>query len=120
MSCPTPDLPNPEPRTPDPTIHMSRFLPKSLNQWLLAAIPLTLLLGWLTGHWLLGAAASLGALCLLASRATPEQVAAATSRWKSLLRRGEKSSDADPTSTTTVTPTPAAPPRRRYEKDKSA
>ncbi|HZN34831.1 MAG TPA: SUMF1/EgtB/PvdO family nonheme iron enzyme [Pirellulaceae bacterium] len=47
---------------------MRRFLPKTLNQWLLAAIPLVLLLAWLLNHWLLGVAAVLSALCVLAVR----------------------------------------------------
>ncbi len=47
---------------------MRRFLPKTLNQWLLAAIPLSLLLAWLLNHWILGAAAALGAMCVLAVR----------------------------------------------------
>src|SRR3954452_6802234 len=98
---------------------MSRFLPKTLNQCLIAAIPLALLLAWLTGHWLLGAAASLGALCILASRVTPEQVAAANSRWRHLLRRGDRSNDNESTGAITVV-TAAPPPRRRYEKDSSA
>lgn len=47
---------------------MRRFLPKTLNQWLLAAIPLSLLVAWLLNHWILGAVAALGALCVLAVR----------------------------------------------------
>ena len=47
---------------------MRRFLPKTLNQWLLAAIPLSLLLAWLLNHWILGAVAALGAMCVLAVR----------------------------------------------------
>src|SRR5438067_4813140 len=98
---------------------MRRFLPRTLNQCLIAAIPLALLLAWLTGHWLLGAAVTLGALCVLAARATPEQLAAVNSRWSHLRHRGDRSAESEFNNSTTVV-TPAPPPRRRPEKDSTA
>jgi iron(II)-dependent oxidoreductase len=47
---------------------MLRLLPKLINPALLGAIPTLLLGGWLTGHWILGAAAALVPLCVLAIR----------------------------------------------------
>lgn len=47
---------------------MRRFLPKTLEQWLLAAAPLTLLVGWLVGHPTVGAALAATALCTVAIR----------------------------------------------------
>src|SRR5258706_13788192 len=99
---------------------MRRFLPRSLNQCLIAAIPLSLLIAWLTGHWLLGAAVTLGALCILAARATPEQLAAVGSRWPQLLRRGGNSAESNSNNTTTVVALAPPPPRRRPEKDSTA
>jgi iron(II)-dependent oxidoreductase len=44
---------------------MWRYLPKTLNQILLATVPLSLLVGWLTGYWTVGAGLALSALCAL-------------------------------------------------------
>src|SRR4051812_27994553 len=50
------------------TAIMRSYLPKSINRWLLAVVALSLLAGWLTAHWTLGAAAAFTALCVLAIR----------------------------------------------------
>jgi iron(II)-dependent oxidoreductase len=47
---------------------MRRFLPNTVEQWLLAIAPLTLLVGWLAGFPTVGAAASATALCIIAIR----------------------------------------------------
>src|SRR5947208_4504416 len=97
---------------------MQRFLPKSLNQCLLAAIPLSLLVAWLTGYWTLGAAAALGALCVLAVR-NPQPESA--QRWAGLTRflspnKAAPQLDASPV----AKPAIAAPPRRRPKNDSSS
>lgn len=95
---------------------MRRFLPKTLNQWLLAAIPLSLLLAWLTNHWILGTAATLGALCVLAVR--NPKLDGLAKRWPWLARVLTK----DPAAPEDEAPQPAveAPPRRAHKRDKDA
>jgi iron(II)-dependent oxidoreductase len=99
---------------------MRRYLPRSLNEWLLAAIPLSLLLAWLTGHWILGAAAALGALCWLAVRSPQQEF---VERWPWLARLLRASAAALPTNSADEPALPAAPlpaPRRRAPKGSDA
>ena len=93
---------------------MRRFLPKTLNQWLLAAIPLSLLLAWLLNHWILGAAAALGAMCVLAVR-NPQFDPGWTRLpgLKNLLSWPKKSAAAQPEA---AKPIPAPPPRHKRAK----
>lgn len=58
---------------------MQRYLPKTLNQWLLMLAVVVTVGGWLTGFWLLGAGIAFTALCAVGARtarpqrsATPE------------------------------------------------
>src|SRR5262245_41665225 len=96
---------------------MRRFLPKSLNEWLLTAIPLSILFAWLTGYWTLGAAAALGALCALAVR-NPQQEFLAKwpwlTRWLPKGVSGTKSEESKP-----LAPLPPPPPRKHARKDKN-
>jgi iron(II)-dependent oxidoreductase len=95
---------------------MRRFLPKTLNQWLLASIPLSLLLAWLLNHWILGAAAALGAMCVLAAR--NPQFDWNWRRWRGLNRLASRRSAAPAASASTSQPAP--PPRRTPRRDPSA
>ena len=57
---------------------MQRFLPKTLNQWLLAVAALSLPVGWLFGYGLLGAGLAFTLLCVAGARsALPRQSTAA-------------------------------------------
>jgi gamma-glutamyl hercynylcysteine S-oxide synthase len=49
---------------------MLRYLPRTLNQFLLTIAPLALVVGWLTGYWTVGAGVALSALCALGMRWT--------------------------------------------------
>ena len=95
---------------------MRRFLPKSLNQWLLTAVPLALLLGWLCNWLLVGAAAALGALCALAVR-NPQAEFLARWPWLTKLlphRAGQTSAEEDRPANP-----PAPPPRQHVRKVKN-
>src|SRR3954471_24983176 len=95
-----------------------RFLPKSLNQWLIAAIPLSLLFAWLTGHWTLGGAAALGALCVLAVRNPQQEL---VEKWPLLGRfLSAKTADSKEEASHTPAPAPLPPPRKRPKKDSNA
>ena len=98
---------------------MRRFFPNP-EPVALRIIPLSpLVVAWLSGHWLLGAAPVLGPSAP-GRPATPELLAAADSRWKGLLNRRDKSAESESNNTTSViTPAPP-PPRRRREKDSNA
>src|SRR5258707_257717 len=99
---------------------MRRFLPNrlSLNQSLLAAIPLSLVVAWLTGFWTCGAAFAMAALCVLAVR-NPQQEF--VERWPWLARVLSKSA-ASPQeeSFTAPAPAPLPPPRRRVKRDSNS
>jgi formylglycine-generating enzyme required for sulfatase activity len=93
-----------------------RFPPKSLNLCLLAAIPLSLLVAWLTGHWILGAAAALGAMCVLAVR-NPQDELVKLYPWLARFlgktapeERVDRPSDPPPRA-------PLPPPRKRISKE---
>ena len=60
---------------------MRRFLPKTVEQWLLAAAPLTLLVGWLVGHPTAGAAIGATALCVIAMRHSNLEDLRSVVRW---------------------------------------
>lgn len=47
---------------------MRRFLPNTLNHWLLALAVVVPVVGWLTGYWLLGAGLSFTLLCATGAR----------------------------------------------------
>jgi iron(II)-dependent oxidoreductase len=95
---------------------MRRFLPKSINQWLLAAVPLALLLGWLA-HWLLlGAAGALGALCVLAVRNPQAEFLARWPWLKRILPRRAARTSAEEDGRATP---PAPPPRQHVRKNKN-
>ena len=97
---------------------MRRYLPQTLNQWLLAAVPLSLLLAWPTGLWTLGAAAALGALCALAVR-NPQQEF--LERWPWLARFAPGTTRPARAAQTTENKIFAAPlpPRRPVRRDKN-
>jgi iron(II)-dependent oxidoreductase len=91
---------------------MRRYLPKTLNQWLLASIPASLLVAWLLNHWIFGAAAALGALCVLAVR-NPQfdpGLKRLSGLTKLLTRREAAEKEEKPQ------PTPAPPPPRRVRR----
>jgi formylglycine-generating enzyme required for sulfatase activity len=97
---------------------MRRFLPKSLNESLLAAIPLSLLVAWLTGFWTFGAAAALGALCALAVR-NPQQEF--VQRWPWVARFIPKTAaPAEEEAASAPAPAPLPPPRKRMKRDSSS
>jgi iron(II)-dependent oxidoreductase len=52
---------------------MHRFNPRSLNHWLFVAAAAALVVGWLAGHWILGAGVGFAALCLVGARAQLHQ-----------------------------------------------
>jgi iron(II)-dependent oxidoreductase len=96
---------------------MRRVLNLSLNQVLLGAVPLCLLFAWLSGHWTLGAAVALGALCALALRNPNLPWLDRIPGLSRLAARPEApSSRASTTSTTTSIPAAVAPPPRRPAK----
>jgi iron(II)-dependent oxidoreductase len=96
---------------------MRRFLPKTLNQWLLAAIPLSLLLAWVLNHWILGAAAALGALCVLAVRNPKfEAVLERLPFWSRIFAGHTSARDEADEPRRTINP----PPRRVPKRDKAA
>src|SRR5437762_13968458 len=97
---------------------MRRFLPKSLNQTLLAAIPVSLLVAWLTGYWTFGAAAALGALCVLAVR-SPQQEFAGQWPWLAGLL-GKSAAGTKEEQPAAPSPVVLPPPRRRPKKDNNA
>jgi iron(II)-dependent oxidoreductase len=84
---------------------MRRFLPKTVEQWLLAAAPLTLLAGWLVGYPTAGAAIAATALCVVAIRNSKLDDLRALVRWP--WRKAEAS---QPPAAETVEPPPE--PRR--------
>src|SRR5687767_11007549 len=96
---------------------MRRFLPKSLNQVLLAAIPVALVAAWLTGHWTLGAAVALGAMCGLAVRNSSQETDDAAG-WRE--SRSKKKAASSPTETSARPPAPPPPPRRRASADNNS
>jgi iron(II)-dependent oxidoreductase len=91
---------------------MRRYLPKTINQWLLAAIPLALVAAWPTGYWTLGAAIALGALCALAAR-NPQQEFAECFSWLWNLLRKKAESGSTESATNYQPPPPLPPPRKR-------
>jgi gamma-glutamyl hercynylcysteine S-oxide synthase len=95
---------------------MRRYLPQTLNQWLLAAVPLSLVVAWPLGYWTVGAAVALGALCALAVR-NPQQEFVETWPWLSRVLGSKQQPESKPERKKTVIPLP--PPRRHVRKDKN-
>jgi gamma-glutamyl hercynylcysteine S-oxide synthase len=99
---------------------MRRFLPQSLNQWLLAAVPLSLVVAWLSGHWIVGAAAALGALCVLAMRG-PQKESLVRWPWLArLLPGGAASAGANVEDVPASRPAALPAPRQRLAKRSEA
>lgn len=94
---------------------MRRFFPQTLNQAILAAIPLSLLAAGVTGYWTLGGAAVAVALCLLAVR-NPQQEF--LQKWPWLARFLPGGATAKDESPSAAAP-PAPPPRKHVRKEKS-
>lgn len=92
---------------------MRRLLPKTLEQWLLAAAPLTLLLGWLVGHSTSGAALAATALCVIAIRHSKLDDLRALVRW---TRRTGKQESGPPAES----PQPPVEPKPRVRRPPSA
>jgi iron(II)-dependent oxidoreductase len=98
---------------------MRRFLPRTLNQWLLAAVPLPLLLAWPTGMWTIGAAISLAALCALAMR-NPQHEFLETWPWlRRFVSRSQQSAAGSIDHRPKKVPPSLPPPRRQVRKDKN-
>jgi len=97
---------------------MRRFFPNTLNESLLAAIPLSLIVAGLTGYWTLGGAAALGAMCVLAMR-NPQQEF--VERWPWLARFLTKAETTTKDETpSSPPPAPLPPPRKRPKRDSNS
>jgi iron(II)-dependent oxidoreductase len=93
---------------------MRQLLPKTLEQWLLAAAPLTLLVGWLVGHPTAGAALAATSLCAIAIRHSR------VDDFRSLFRWPFSASTADTTSAVAEPAVAPEPPRQRPRRPPSA
>jgi iron(II)-dependent oxidoreductase len=99
---------------------MRQYFPQSTNQWLLAAVPLSLVVACFTGLWTLGAAAALGALCSLAVR-SPQQEFLERWPWLARVLPGQAATalpKAEQSKRSALPPPP--PPRRRPPTDSTA
>src|SRR5688572_10664822 len=95
---------------------MWRIFPRSFNQALVAAIPLSLLVGWLTDHWTLCGAAAVCALCILALRNPRIEF---LERLPLLRRLASREPAPDTSWKAVVGLAPLPPPRRVVRKERN-